>query len=76
MFDAYIIEVHSHPAGLVVRERSGFRFYASDPCFSALEHRLFGHPRDAERAARRHREAPRKHDAAAGERQFASASAI
>ena len=51
MSDSYIIEVRSQAAGIVVRERSGFCFFAASRRFSALEGRLFRSVRDAERAA-------------------------
>jgi hypothetical protein len=56
MPDAYVIEVKSAAAGLVVRahDRHGFRFFAAVPEFSGLEGRCFRNPQDAERAAERH----------------------
>jgi hypothetical protein len=56
MSDAYIIEVRSAAAGLVVRahDRHGFRFFASLPEFAGLEGRCFRNPQEAERAAERH----------------------
>jgi hypothetical protein len=54
--DAYVIEVDSATAGLVVRahDRAGFRFFASAPAFARLDGLTFRSPQDAERAARRH----------------------
>lgn len=51
MSDSYIIEVGSRAAGIVVRDRAGFRFFAAAPQFLRLEGRLFRSARDAERAA-------------------------
>jgi len=52
MSDTYIIEVSSEPAGIVVRDKAGFRFFASDNRFNPLEGRLFRSAREAERVAR------------------------
>jgi len=51
MSDTYIIEVSSEAAGIVVREKSGFRFFAATHRFNPLEGRIFRTARDAERAA-------------------------
>jgi hypothetical protein len=51
MSDAYIIEVRSQAAGIVVRNPGGFRFFAATHKFNALEGQLFRTARDAERAA-------------------------
>lgn len=53
MPDSYIIEVDSRPAGIVVRDQDGFRFFAASHRFSRLEGRLFRNAREAERAALR-----------------------
>ena len=53
MFDSYIIEVGSQPAGIVVRDPDGYRFFAASSRFGRLEGRLFRNAREAERAARR-----------------------
>ena len=53
MPDTYIIEVLSKPAGIVVRDSRGYRFFAASHRFYALEGRLFRNAREAERAARR-----------------------
>jgi len=53
MPDSYIIEVNSQAAGIVVRNREGYRFFASSHRFNRLEGQLFRSARDAERAARR-----------------------
>jgi hypothetical protein len=50
---SYIIEVSSQTAGIVVREASGYRFFAASQPFFALEGRLFRNASDAERAALR-----------------------
>ena len=54
MSDNYIIEVDEAAAGIVVRDRGGFRFFCADPDFAALDGRLFRDPRAAELAARDH----------------------
>ena len=51
MSDTYIIEVSSEAAGIVVRVKKGFRFYAASHRFNALEGRIFGSAREAERVA-------------------------
>lgn len=51
MSDSYIIEVSSRAAGIVVRDKTGFRFFAAAPQFFRLEGQLFRSARDAERAA-------------------------
>jgi hypothetical protein len=51
MSDTYIIEVHSQAAGIVVRNPGGFRFFAANHRFNALEGQLFRNARQAERAA-------------------------
>jgi len=51
MSDSYIIEVSSRAAGIVVRDKAGFRFFAAAPPFFRLEGQLFRSARDAERAA-------------------------
>jgi len=53
MSDTYIIEVFSQPAGVVVRDPGGYRFFAASRRFNALEGQLFRNAREAERAARR-----------------------
>jgi hypothetical protein len=52
MSDRYIIEVNSQAAGIVIRNRDGFRFFAASHPFHSLEGRLFRSAREAERAAR------------------------
>ena len=61
MSEAYLIEAttpfragqqrHKLEAGLVLRERGGFRFFAANALFAAIENRLFRRPAEAERAA-------------------------
>ncbi len=51
MPDTYIIEVASQPAGIVVRDSGGYRFFAANHRFNQLEGQLFRNARDAERAA-------------------------
>jgi hypothetical protein len=53
MSDTYIIEVSSQAAGIVVRDRGGYRFFAATNRFNALEGQVFRNAREAERAARR-----------------------
>ena len=58
---AFIIEVDSETAGIVVQDGRAFRFYASTHAFNGLEGRAYSSPREAERAATRHL-AERRHD--------------
>jgi hypothetical protein len=51
MSDSYIIEVSSQAAGIVVRDTSGYRFFAASQPFYRLDGRLFRHVVDAQRAA-------------------------
>lgn len=51
MSKTYIIEVGSVSAGIVVRDRAGFRFFSASRRFSSLDGKLFRSARDAERAA-------------------------
>lgn len=53
MSDSYIIEVSSEAAGIVVRDKSGFRFFAATHRFNPLDGRVFKSAREAERAATR-----------------------
>jgi hypothetical protein len=43
MTDAYVIETRDRAAGVAVRERSGFRFFAAEDPFYALDRRTFRH---------------------------------
>ena len=63
MASAHIIEVGGRAAGIVIREHSGFRFFASERAFQALEGALFRTIDQAARAARerlRSRKPPRR----------------
>lgn len=51
MSDSYIIEVRSEPAGIVVKDKGRFRFFAASGDFFPLEGQYFGSAREAERAA-------------------------
>ena len=51
MSDSYIIEVRSEPAGIVVRERGGFRFFAASQTFQRMEGQYFRSAREAEQEA-------------------------
>jgi hypothetical protein len=53
MSDTFIIEVSSKAAGIVVRNPDGFRFFAANHRFNAMEGQLFRNAREAERAAMR-----------------------
>jgi hypothetical protein len=53
MSDTYIIEVFSQPAGIVVRDPEGFRFFAASSRLYRQEGQVFRTAREAERAARR-----------------------
>ncbi len=53
MSDSYIIEVSSRAAGIVVRDKTGYRFFAANRDFNSLEGRYFRSAREAERAASR-----------------------
>jgi hypothetical protein len=51
MSNTYIIEVDSESAGIVVRDRTGFRFFSASRRFAPLDGKVFRSARDAERAA-------------------------
>jgi hypothetical protein len=51
MSGAFVIEIEDQTAGLVLAEKGGFRFRASDPIFRKLDGRLFSHVRQARAAA-------------------------
>ncbi|HVX75653.1 MAG TPA: hypothetical protein VHB49_05980 [Bradyrhizobium sp.] len=53
MSETYIIEVASQPAGIVVRNDEGYRFFAASHRFNRMEGQVFRNAREAERAARR-----------------------
>ncbi|MGK9231683.1 hypothetical protein KXS07_08645 [Inquilinus limosus] len=50
--EAFTIEVAGEAVGIVVAQKRGFRFYASDSRFQHLEGQNFRSVADAERAAR------------------------
>ena len=52
MSQAYVIEVRSKAAGIVVRDGQKFQFFAATRQFARLEGHVFRSPRDAEKAAR------------------------
>lgn len=45
MTDAYVIETRHRAAGIAVRDAHGFRFFASEPPFFALDRQVFPHLR-------------------------------
>ena len=53
MSDTYIIEVGSQAAGIVVRDREGYRFFAASHRFNPIDGQVFRNAREAERAALR-----------------------
>ena len=59
MSHAYVIEVHSQTAGIVVRVGRDFCFFAATHDYNALEGRTFASPRAAEKAAHQHAAARR-----------------
>jgi len=70
MFDTYVIEINSDAAGLVVRDRGGFRFFSADASFAGLDGRLFRDPRAAEQAAIRHRDTSDRNAPSIGPRKW------
>ena len=50
MSTAYVIEAADSSAGIVIRERAGFRFFAASQRFGRLDRRLFKSIGAAERA--------------------------
>lgn len=50
--NAFTIEVHGEPAGIVIKEGSRFIFFASSRDFESLERQVFRGVDQAERAAR------------------------
>jgi hypothetical protein len=50
MADAFVIQTADLTAGIVVLERSGVRFYASEPAFHGLDGKLFKSIRAARQA--------------------------
>ena len=53
MFSHYVIEAGDAQAGLVILERGGFRFYAANPAFAAIEGNIYRSAVEATRAAER-----------------------
>lgn len=54
MSNAFIIEVHSNAAGIVVRDGRTFRFFAANRDFYELDGRNFHSPLAAQKAANGH----------------------
>ncbi|NVN85669.1 MAG: hypothetical protein HXX15_06220 [Rhodopseudomonas sp.] len=54
MSHAFIIEVKSQAAGIVVRDGRFFRFHAATHDFNGLDGRGFSSPGEAQKAAIRH----------------------
>jgi len=54
MSQAYVIEVRSQTAGIVVRDGRRFYFFAAAHRFNALEGQAFNSPEDAQKAAQLH----------------------
>lgn len=54
MSETYIIEVASQAAGIVVRDKAGYLFFAASARFGPLEGRLFRNVGEAEKAAARY----------------------
>jgi hypothetical protein len=52
MTQRFVIELDHEPAGIVVAERAGYRFYAASSTFVGLNQRLFRSPGHAEQACR------------------------
>lgn len=50
MSAAYIIETADFSAGVVIRERAGFRFFAASSRFNKFDRRLFASVEAARRA--------------------------
>jgi hypothetical protein len=48
----YVIELGGDAAGLVVKEKSRFRFFAAEKRFASLDRRLYHSPAEAENACR------------------------
>jgi hypothetical protein len=51
MSNAYVIEAAETSAGIVIRERAGFRFFTASPRFDRFDGHVFKTIRAAERAA-------------------------
>jgi hypothetical protein len=59
MTDIFAVEMPTRTAGLAVRAEAGFRFYASDQTFAALEGRSYDRLEDIHADVRRLAKAPR-----------------
>lgn len=53
MAGAYVIETRDRAAGVAVRDRRGFRFFAAEAPFFALDKRVFPHLGVVRRAVER-----------------------
>lgn len=53
MSDAIVIESNQMTAGIALRERGGYRFYASDGTFHAIDAQIFRRLSDIQAAVRR-----------------------
>ena len=51
MSNAYVIEAAETSAGIVIRERAGFRFFTASPRFDRFDGYVFKTIRAAQRAA-------------------------
>jgi len=51
MSESALFEASPQPAGIVVRNPTGFRFFATSQRFHRMEGQLFRNAREAERAA-------------------------
>ena len=58
MSDRFIVEVAKRTVGIAVRDAGGFRFFAADPAFFALEGKLYADLRTLNAAAARHAAVP------------------
>lgn len=56
--EAFTIEIAGEAIGIVVAQRRGFRFYASDARYQSLEGQTFRTVAEAERTARQVRRDP------------------
>jgi hypothetical protein len=59
MTDIFAVEIPTRTAGLAVRAEAGFRFYASDQTFAALEGRSYDRLEDIHTDVRRLAKTPR-----------------
>jgi hypothetical protein len=54
MSHAYVIEVRSQTAGIIVRDGRDYCFFAATQAFNALEGHTFASPKEAEKAVFRY----------------------